>query len=361
MLLLPLLAASEEVPLQRILNDSAASNEERVAAILATLEGTAPSETVALLAVPDYYTVVYSSAPMLYNESMYNPDTGLDRFYREMVLVNRVFRKAFVQLQALPKPEAADIINHELRDALHAFDIQYLAFESIREAYRQGSHDSPGGVQPPVRLAEPPLPMGSHAGESTLPGERMRIYALILLAANLGLEGCQDAIQEVIDHAIAQRNEYIESVADVPLIERPLIRAPHERTWLYNREVFATYAVSLLAGECLGSANTITTSVGQVALERGTLLNYDAERIERAFPNRSKHQLDTSKGAFNFALAVGFAVSPPPDTSDRPFEPQADTPSAQPQAQHEARYETGFSDSRLDTLLREAGFSVLSR
>jgi hypothetical protein len=104
-----------------------------------------------------------------------------------------VFRKCFYELSQIPKDEATDIMNVEMKQTLLAYRSKYD--DIIADCHKDVSR----GLA--FQMSD------SRDGKPTFSGLRYKIFALILISESLGLTGCHEIIVDVAKLAIRQKDE----------------------------------------------------------------------------------------------------------------------------------------------------------
>lgn len=173
-----------------------------------------------------------------------------------MVMSNRRFLKVLEELAAMPKSQAASIVNREINETLS----QYL---SIRDELVDGFRET-GDLRPDTQYSNNPDKSPSFQGL------RYKLLALVFAAGNLGLDETQPAIQKVAKTAIKQRKHWYYS-REFSRLERAQIFAG---LGIYNRQIL-TIGLFGSSGKHKQEFQDILKEVG-VGLQKYKLTYFDA-------------------------------------------------------------------------------------
>jgi len=216
----------------------------------------------------------------------------LELYSVDVIMGNRRVLKLHRDLAALPHDVAANLVSRRLQDALAAYRAAYAADEQIHNPHgftresAERARSTPGGSLTGVGfISRTPDP-----NEVTLSGLRYAVLSLVWLAGALELEGVRDAIIEVSEEAVSQRNTLYEDQTHHDLYKASILKYLS----LYSRTILGT-ALLRLSPEGLESQ--------EIAAERRTFRQtaFDARQTatDRAGPP------DFSRGEITVEYFVG--------------------------------------------------------
>jgi len=174
--------------------------QSKITEQVAGLKEETTGESLAALSNVDAF--FWPGAPLYHNRVFsciwpLEPEVGLAD--AQVICSNRRFLKLYEELARLPRAEAAELVNGQLKAALAVYD-------DLFEAYV--GHWGPD--YPPTREpASPPVQISSNSdGSPTLLGARLQVLSLLLLAGNLELEETAASVLAAAEAACRQRERF---------------------------------------------------------------------------------------------------------------------------------------------------------
>ena len=172
--------------------------------------------------------------------------TGKDDMHK--VMSNRRFLKVFYELSILPKERAEVLLRREIEGAL----IEYKAL--LKDYLTEFSHYFAPGAKP---VGGPSFRIGNNPDNTpTFLGARFKLFALVLIAGNLRLQGLQPVIDVVLQQAQQEKRFY----NNVDQVNERAAWGMLGRGSLYNRQILMTALVGTAID--LDKANTFCEDLG---------------------------------------------------------------------------------------------------
>jgi HEAT repeat protein len=221
----------------------------------------------------------------------------------ERILSSRRFRKVFQGISAMPRDAAEALLNTEIQASLASYQGLFDEYVRENEPYfrwvTSGSPPDSGGA-----FMGPAFQIGNNPdGSPTLMGMRLKLLSLLLLTANLGLDGTKETVRTVVDKAVSQRQpwyanpfkqEGVGANARAEDVSLNLLAS----AGLYNRQILAT-AVLRTNSDKNTQERVLQAVNGRMTRKKLALFNAEVTEYDLLGPAHSGLlPVDYSKGSF---------------------------------------------------------------
>lgn len=145
------------------------------------------------------------------------------------IVGNRRFLKVFRELSSLPKAEAADILDIEIKETLKQYKVKFDKYlNDNSRTFEKNKSAKPGGHSGFIFAYYEKDQQGPN-----LMGLRYKMLALTLLAGNLNLNSSDSSVKTILETAIAQKDHFSNS----KIFYKADGNAMLEYISLYNRRI----------------------------------------------------------------------------------------------------------------------------